>query len=477
VSRRRLGLLAGVAATAGLALAGCGSGSGEGGSGATTRIDAIFDNASFVSNGQDVRVAGAKVGTVSDVQLTRDRKARLTLEVQERFTPFRADASCTILPQSLIGEKFVECDPGTPSAPALRRTGGQPAPTLSLRNTSSPVDLDLVVAMLGQPTNVRFQLLTNEFGAGLASRGPQLSEAIRRANPALTYIRRTLDVVGSDKAALQRVLTATDEILGELDRQQDQLTGTFDESARFLKISADYRAQLDRTIRELPPTLQSLRPALQALRDLTRDATPTLASLRRASPSLRQLAGDLKPLSDAARPALTRLARASRVGAPILRRAAPQLQRLSTALQALAPNVPILTELNQSLRDTGAPEFLSRFLFTVAMSTARFDGVSHILPAHVNFSSCLFVTETYDSHCSAKFLDERGGRTSAPTSTARLAQRPGVGRDAQDDAPAARSAARSATTPPSRPTATTPAPATGDAGAAARSAAALGGGR
>ncbi|MCK9250529.1 MAG: MlaD family protein [Solirubrobacteraceae bacterium] len=389
-----------------LAVTACGAG-GSGGD--MTRIDAIFDNASFVNEGQDVRVAGAVVGRVSEVSLTDDRKARLSFEVESRFTPFRQDASCTILPQSLIGEKFVECDPGRPSAGAITARDGESVPTVPLENTSSPVDLDLVVAMLGKPTNVRFQLLQNEFGAGLAARGPELSAAIRRANPALQVTRRTLAIVRRERDALGRLLTATDRILAELDARSDDLAGTFVESARFLKVTADYRAALDETLRELPPTLEELRPTLAELRDLTRDATPTLASLRRAAPSLRRLAADLGPLSDAARPAFDRLARTSRIAVPVLRRASPQLVRLREATEALAPTVPLITDLNRSLSEQGGPELLTQFIFNATMSMARFDSISHILPAHLTLTPCATVTATQGKGCAANFTEERTG--------------------------------------------------------------------
>ena len=35
------------------------------------------------------------------------------------FQDFRSDASCLIRPQSLIGEKFVDCRPTLPRAPGL----------------------------------------------------------------------------------------------------------------------------------------------------------------------------------------------------------------------------------------------------------------------------------------------------------------------------------------------------------------------
>ena len=391
-------------------LAGCGGGGDAGREGSTgdTRLDAIFDNASFVGAGQDVRVAGATVGKVTEVELTKDRKARISMDIEPAFLPFRKDASCTILPQSLIGEKFVECDPGKPSSQPLEGTGGNPA-TVALEQTQSPVDLDLVVAMLGQPTNVRTQLLLNEFGAGFATRGKDLDAAIRRSNPFLKYTRKTLTVLERDKAALGRIVEASDTILTELDNRKNDITGTFDGAAEALKPTSQYRVQLDQAIAKLPPTLQALKPALRSLRDLSDDARPTLASLRQSSPALSTLAGDLGPLSDAARPALRTLASASRTGTPILRRALPDLRQLQGTISALAPVSPVARNINTSLSDNGAIENLARFIYVVPMATARKDAISHIVPANVVLTPCLLFSETPQPGCEAKFTSEASG--------------------------------------------------------------------
>lgn len=391
-------------------LAGCGGGGNAGREGAVgdTRLDAIFDNASFVGAGQDVRVAGATVGKVTDVELTEGRKARISMDIDPEFLPFRQDATCTILPQSLIGEKFVECDPGKPSAAALAGTSDDP-PTIKLEDTESPVDLDLVVAMLGQPTNVRTQLLLNEFGAGFATRGKDLDAAIRRSNPFLKYTRKTLTVLERDKAALGRIVTASSGILTELDRRKDAITGTFEGAAEALEPTSQYRVQLDRAIKDLPPTLAALEPALRSLRDLSDDARPTLASLRKSSPALSTLSGDLGPLSDAARPALRTLASASRTGAPILRRALPELQQLRGTIDALAPVADVSTRINESLSDNGVPENISLFIFNVVMATARKDAISHIVPANVILTPCLLFSETPQPGCEAKFTSEASG--------------------------------------------------------------------
>src|SRR5689334_7669062 len=114
----------------------------SGGGGGDYRVAAIFSNASGLIPGQNVEIAGAVVGKVTSIRLTPDHRARVEMAVKTGFVPFRGDADCEIKPQSLIGEKFVECDPGSPGARELRSVAG--TPTVPLAQTHAPVDIDLV---------------------------------------------------------------------------------------------------------------------------------------------------------------------------------------------------------------------------------------------------------------------------------------------------------------------------------------------
>src|SRR5205807_8455911 len=92
-------------------------GSGAGG-GRSYKVRAIFDNAFSVIPGEDVKIAGVKVGKIDSLDVTSDQKAAVVLSItRPGFGDFRQDATCTIRPQSLIGEKFVECVPTQPRAP------------------------------------------------------------------------------------------------------------------------------------------------------------------------------------------------------------------------------------------------------------------------------------------------------------------------------------------------------------------------
>ena len=66
------------------------------------RVDVIFDTSKGIIPGQLVKIAGARVGTVKDVSLTGDYKARIEMEVERRFAPFRTHASPSVTADVLI---------------------------------------------------------------------------------------------------------------------------------------------------------------------------------------------------------------------------------------------------------------------------------------------------------------------------------------------------------------------------------------
>lgn len=440
---RRLIAIACAAVGAGIAL-GAG-GEPEAGAGNTYRVDAIFDSASFLIPGQDVKIAGAKVGSVADVSLTPQRKARISMEVDGEFAPFRSDASCTIQPQSLIGEKFIQCVPGTPSGTPLSDDAGPP--TVPLKQTSAPVDLDLVLSTFRMPTPQRAALIISGLGGGLAGRDRELSATIRRAAPALQQTNKVLDLVQNQTRTVASLVEESDRVIGVLARRRGDVTSFIDSASRVTQTTADRRDDLRATIRGLPALLEKTRPALTDLERLAARGTPALQELAAAAPSATPLVRQLSTFTKQVRPALAPLDRAARAGRASVVPARPVLRRVRRAAAQLRPAAQLAAALLTSMRDKGAIEGLQSFVYYATAATARFDKVSHILPAFLLPVNCTASTDTPDPSCDARF-----GRGSAETAKARATK----GRKAKT-APAAPEPAASGSLP--RPTApSAPAP-------------------
>jgi ABC-type transporter Mla subunit MlaD len=396
---RRVALVAAIgAASAAVTL-------GAGGAESRYRVDAVFDSTANLIPGQDVKIAGARVGQVRDIHLTADRKARVEMDVEEGFAPFRADAECTIRPQSLIGEKFVQCHPGTATSPPLA-DGDDGAPTVPLAQTHSPVDLDLVFAALRRPYSQRLAILVGELGTGLAGRGEDLNAAIRRANPALQEANDVLRILDRDRAALGRLVEQSDRVIAELARRRGRVTSFIGRADRVARAVAGRRDELGLAIERLPPLLDELEPTADRLAAFAADAAPTLRDLRAAAPGAEALLADFEPVADAARPALERLAEMSAVGRRAVRAARPVARRLRPVAAILPPITRLGARLSESLRENRAVEGLQLFVFYATGATARFDRFSHILPSYQIASDCQQYARTPVPGCSARFGDD-----------------------------------------------------------------------
>ncbi|MEA2481686.1 MAG: hypothetical protein QOJ07_3608 [Thermoleophilaceae bacterium] len=373
----------------------------------TYRVDAIFYNAAHLIPGQLVKIAGAEVGDVTDVVLTDDHRARVEMEVDEGFAPFREDAKCTIRPQSLIGEKFVECSPGTPKARELKGQDGK-APTVPVTHNTVPVDLDLVFDSLRLPYRDRLALIVNELGTGLAGRPRELNDAIRLANPALDETNRVLAILDGDRARLGKLIDASDTVLAELARRKGDVQSFIDRAGDVSSAVADRRGDLDLAVRRLPPLLAELQPTATDLSSLSRAARPVLGDLRTAAPGVRALASDLGPLNDAARPALVRLADMSRTGRHAVRSATPVAKLLAPVARRLPPITSQALTLLRSMHDRGVVEGLQTFTYFAALATARFDRYSHILPSYQIAGKCQQFATAPVEGCDAHFAGGRG---------------------------------------------------------------------
>jgi phospholipid/cholesterol/gamma-HCH transport system substrate-binding protein len=290
----------------------------SGGDGGSYRVRAIFDSASFVVPGEDVKVAGVKVGTIESLDVTPDNKAAIVLRIDDpAFQDFKRDAHCTIRLQSLIGEKFVACEPTQPKgantapAPSLRkiaRGAGKGEYLLPVANTSSPVDLDLLNTVMREPERQRFAIIINELGVGLAGNGQQLNAVIRRADPALYQLDRVLAILASQN----RVLAQSQSISDFIDKAGATATAT-----------AARGDALEQNFAKLPAFLIQLRPTMRRLGEFAAAGTPVMRDLRAAAPSVNTLFEQLGPFSTAALPTFRTLGDLADAGRQALPAAEP----------------------------------------------------------------------------------------------------------------------------------------------------------
>jgi len=420
--RRVAGLILVLVACATLLVAATGAGGEED----TYEVRAIFDNAGFLVVGEEVRIAGAKVGSVSEVDVTGTEeaaradgspapgKAVVVMRIDDPgFQDFREDASCLIRPQSLIGEKFVECEPTQPRAasseppPPLEQIGeGEPGEgqyLLPLERNGKAVDLDLVNDIMEEPYPDRFRLILNDLGAGLAARGEELAEIVERSNPALRETNEVLEIISRQSQALARLSSDADRILSALARERDSVTGFINASETTAAATAARSAELEQTFQRFPGFLRELRLTMGELDRFSETATPVFSDFREAAPSLTRATEALGPFSQAGIGAFETLGDASEEAGPDIVAADPVIRQALALTRSARPATRNLARFLSSLRKTDGFEYLTELVFNASGSINAFDEFGHFLRALLPVNNCVDYEIIAEPGCDQSF--------------------------------------------------------------------------
>jgi ABC-type transporter Mla subunit MlaD len=325
--------LAIVFALAAAAAAGVLAAAGGDGSGAAREYQIVFDNAFGLVESGDFRVGGVKAGQTTRFEATGHRppKARVTVELKEPgFGDFRRDASCAIKPQSLIGEYYVDCQPG--DSPKRLPNGG----TVPVEQTESTIPADLVNNIMRRPYRERLRLIVSELGTGLAGRPGDLRDVLRRAHPGLRETDRVLRILAGQNDVIERFLADADRVVGEVERNKRDVARWIVETGETAAISATRRDELRQTFQRLPGFLVELRPTMARLEDLADEQIPLLSDLRAGAPHLDTFLTRLGPFSQASRPAFRSLGEASAAGSRAFREGDEEVG----LLRRLGPKAP-----------------------------------------------------------------------------------------------------------------------------------------
>jgi ABC-type transporter Mla subunit MlaD len=395
-----------------------------GGSGGGYTVRAIFDDADNVISGEDVKIDGVKVGTIGSVTPTPAGKAAVTLNIDNPgFQDFRADASCTIKPQALIGEKFVDCLPtqprpeGAPLPPPLRQipAGREGAGEwlLPVANTSSPVDVDLLQDINRLPVRQRLAIIINELGAGFAGRGSDLNAVLRRSNPALRELDKVLGILAAENKVLGNLAVEGDRALIPIARDRRQFAEFWAQSNTVATATARHRGALAQNLALFPVFLRELGPALKRVGQLADQTTPVFTDLGVAAPGINQLFQSTPALAGSATQFTKSFGQAGQKIGPALVASEPLLKQLETLGGATKPFASNFSALLSSVRSTGGLERLLDLIFLGTNSANGYNSLGHFVRAAAVGKTCVGYQITPQSGCSANFISGSGAAAQA----------------------------------------------------------------
>lgn len=213
--------------------------------GAGVRYTAEFSEAAGLKKGNEVRIAGVKVGAVSDVRLAGDR---VLVDFRARGAWIGDQTTASIQIKTLLGQKFLALDPkgAHPADPSQR---------IPLARTVSPYD---VVDAFSDATREIEQTDTGQLAASMRV----LAEAFAGTPP---QIRGSIDGV----ARLSATLATRDEQLRKLFSAANQTT----------KVLADRNDQFERLLANGGQLLAELNIRQHAIAQLLSGAKTVAAEL------------------------------------------------------------------------------------------------------------------------------------------------------------------------------------------------------
>ncbi len=404
-----------------------------GGSNGGYTLRAIFDDAGNLVNSENVKIDGVKVGTVGTVTPTPNGKAAVTLNIENPgFQNFRTDASCTIEPQALIGEKYVNCLPtqaraeGAPLPPPLHRIPagreGAGQYLLPVANTSSPVGVDLLSDIGHLPENQRLTIILNELGTGFAGRGNDLNAVLHRSNPALRELEKLFGILASENKVLGNLAEEGNRALVPLVRERKQFSEFFNQSTTVAEATARHGAALATNLHEFPTFMRELRPYLKHLEAFAEQSIPTFTTLGVAAPGINKIFEHIGPFTTSTTQFFKSLGASSGKIGKALVSAQPLLTRIESLGGAAKPFAKSFSELFSNLRSTGGLERLLDFIFMGAGDVNGYDSLGHFARAVVVGNKCVAYKTTLEQECRSNFIPgvstASAGAQTASTQTA-----------------------------------------------------------
>lgn len=333
-------------------------------------ITAEFADASPLVVGNDVKVKGVTVGEVGEMSV-RGNTAIVTLKLDGAALPLHKDARATVRPVSLLGERFVDLERGTSSAPLLR-----PGDVLPVQQTGQAVDLDQVLNTVDDPTGQSLAALVTMLGQGMQGNGANADASIKALASSMRDTDGLVRILDQQNQLLTSLVDKVRPVATALAAEDGKtLRGLVDSSRQVLERTARNQEALDASLAELPGTLTDARNTLAELTGTAKATAPVLNGMRPTTDNLGAVSDELKKFSEAADPALSS--------------AKPVLERADKLLGEARPVVEELRKAGPHLRGTAAganpltaalagnlDNVLNFFRFW-AMSTNGWDGLSH----------------------------------------------------------------------------------------------------
>ena len=255
-----------------------------GGGGSSYKLE--FDEADQLVKGDQVQVGGVPVGSVTNLELTHDFKAIVTIHVNSSLVPLHAGTVAQVRVPSLssVANRYVALSLGPNNAPALDAGAKLPASA-----THNVTDLDQLFNTFDPKTRKGLQGFIQGSAEQYVGQGSNLAKTTEYFAPSIAATDHFFAELVRDQAVFTKFLVETAKAVTTIGARKDQLSSLIENAnTTFTAIGSEQRnlaqglkalpvalRQGNRTFAELPSTFR----ALKALVDASKPTVKPLTSL------------------------------------------------------------------------------------------------------------------------------------------------------------------------------------------------------
>lgn len=190
--------------------------------GTGTTYSADFTDASGLRTGNDVRVAGVKVGTIDSIAL-HGTKVHVEFDVKDAWIGNQTTASIRI--KTLLGQEYIALEPAG-DAPQDANA------TIPTDRTTTPID---VVAALSGLSETAGNIDTAQLAKSFSVLSDAFRDTPKSVHATLTGLTDLSKVIASRDSELRQLAQNTREVTGTLAQSNDQFAKLINDGAALLQ--------------------------------------------------------------------------------------------------------------------------------------------------------------------------------------------------------------------------------------------------
>ena len=269
-----------------------------GGGGDTYHL--IFENADQLVRGDQVTVGGEPVGSVTNIVLTPDFKAEITIHVNAPLAPLHEGTSAQIRVPSLSGvaNRYIALSPGANNARKL--PSGETLPTSA---THGVTDIDQLFDIFNPRTRRALQEVLQGSAEEYQAPSSDIQASAEYFAPALSASDHFFAELSSDQDALRELVVQGAKATTTIAARRTELADLVEHGDQAFQALGAEQANLTKAVQLLPGTLHqgnltflALPPALEAVHKLIDVAKPDTTTLALLFERLRPLFEEATPV-------------------------------------------------------------------------------------------------------------------------------------------------------------------------------------